>query len=420
MSTSQFTFTDLFAGMGGFRLALESLGGACVKSSEISPKAKEVYGENWADEPGHNAGDIRKVTFLPDHDLMVGGVPCQAWSISGKNLGFEDSRGQLWWDTIRLLRASKPRGFIFENVKGLTDPRNAESFQFILNELETSGYEVSWKLLNAYDFGLPQNRERVFIVGSRTGLRNFQWPTKVRSDRMLLHYMEGMQHLETSARRAPDPDGEVSFNKLTAAGERNEFFVLCDIRHGPTSVHSWELKDLGPRADAICMALLRNRRNAKYGDRDGNPLSTEALTALVPRLELAELEALRGAGVLEMLDGKWDFRLRRLSGGYNGVYRVYLPNARFFSTLTATGMKDAVATELLDADTDEEYRRLFVDRLYRPGKYRFPTARECARLQGFPDSHRLHRREEASKFLIGNSVPPPIVRGVAENLLQSI
>lgn len=149
-------------------------------------------------------------------------------------------------------------------------------------------------------------------------------------------------------------------------------------------------------------------------------MSLEDIAEFVHGVTADELRALESAGALEAIGEKWDLRLRRISSGIDGVYRVYLPNSRFFSTLTATGMKDAVATELLEAKTDEEYRQGFIDKIYLPGKYRFPTARECARFQGFPDSHKLHSREDVSKFLIGNSVPPPVVRGVGERLLQSI
>ena len=112
---NKFTYVDLFAGIGGFRLALNSIGGECVNFTEINKDAITTYCTNFNEDPLFNLGDITKIKSLPEHDLLTGGVPCQSWSIAGKNLGFDDDRGQLWNDTIYLLNQSRPKGFIFEN-----------------------------------------------------------------------------------------------------------------------------------------------------------------------------------------------------------------------------------------------------------------------------------------------------------------
>ena len=161
----KFTFIDLFAGIGGFRMALNSLGGNCLNFSEINKDAINTYCENFNESNEHNLGDITKIKRLPNHDLLVGGVPCQSWSIAGKNLGFDDDRGQLWNDTIYLLNQSKPKAFIFENVKGLVDPRNKLALNYILERIKEAGYYANYYVLNSYDYGVPQNRVRIYILG---------------------------------------------------------------------------------------------------------------------------------------------------------------------------------------------------------------------------------------------------------------
>ncbi|MEZ5449773.1 MAG: DNA (cytosine-5-)-methyltransferase [Thiolinea sp.] len=116
MNTPTFTFIDLFAGIGGFRLALDKLGGKCLHFSEIHSDAINTYCANFKEDSSLNLGDITKVKQLPPHDILTAGVPCQSWSIAGKNLGFDDDRGQLWNDTLYLLNQSRPKAFIFENV----------------------------------------------------------------------------------------------------------------------------------------------------------------------------------------------------------------------------------------------------------------------------------------------------------------
>ena len=164
----RFTFIDLFAGIGGMRLAFQSLGGKCVFSSEIDPYAKRTYEVNFGEVP---FGDITKIEEcdVPEHDVLVGGFPCQAFSIAGKRMGFEETRGTLFFDIARIIDAKRPRSFFLENVKGLKNHRGGETLRVILKILrEDLGYTVpDPQILNAKYFGVPQNRERVFIVGFR-------------------------------------------------------------------------------------------------------------------------------------------------------------------------------------------------------------------------------------------------------------
>lgn len=161
----KFTFVDLFAGIGGFHNALQSVGGECLAFSEIAPDAISAYCANLKMSSEYNLGDITKLKTLPSHDFMTAGVPCQSWSIAGKKLGFDDDRGQLWNDTLFLLNEVRPKVFLFENVKGLVDPRNKKAIDYILDRIKQAGYYAEKYLLNAYDYGVPQNRVRVYFVG---------------------------------------------------------------------------------------------------------------------------------------------------------------------------------------------------------------------------------------------------------------
>jgi len=171
---SQLTFVDLFAGIGGFRIPLEELGCKCLGYSEIDKKAIQVYRDNFIKDANLDEvylGDITNLNQLPfPIDVLVGGVPCQPWSIAGKMQGLDDPRGQLWIDVFRVVKANRPKAFIFENVKGLTEPRNIDSLKYIINNLTSSGYVVKYEVLNSYDFGLPQDRDRMFIVGIRNDI----------------------------------------------------------------------------------------------------------------------------------------------------------------------------------------------------------------------------------------------------------
>jgi DNA (cytosine-5)-methyltransferase 1 len=178
---AKFKFIDLFAGIGGFRLALQNLGGKCVFTSEWDEQAKKTYQANFGDRP---FGDITKeVTkqFIPDNfDMLCAGFPCQAFSIAGKRGGFEDTRGTLFFDVAEIIRRKKPKAIFLENVKGLRNHDKGKTLNTILNVLRNDlGYFVPEpQILNAKDFGVPQNRERIFIVGFRgdLGIDEFDYP----------------------------------------------------------------------------------------------------------------------------------------------------------------------------------------------------------------------------------------------------
>ena len=177
-----FTFVDLFAGIGGFRLALQNLGGRCVFSSEWDYHARASYLMNYGEMP---FGDITQDTvkaFIPDNfDILCAGFPCQAFSLAGKRRGFEETRGTLFFDVAKIIKLKQPKAFFLENVKGLTNHDKGKTLKTILKVLrEDLGYYVpDVQLVNARDFGLAQHRERIYIVGFRSdlGISSFDYPS---------------------------------------------------------------------------------------------------------------------------------------------------------------------------------------------------------------------------------------------------
>lgn len=177
----KFKFIDLFAGIGGFRLAMQNLGGKCVFTSEWDREAKRTYKANFGERP---FGDITKEStkeYIPDgFDILCAGFPCQAFSIAGKRGGFEDTRGTLFFDVAEIIKRKQPKAIFLENVKGLRNHNGGKTLATILNVLRNDlGYYVPEpQIINAKDFGVPQNRERIYIVGFRSDLRidSFEYP----------------------------------------------------------------------------------------------------------------------------------------------------------------------------------------------------------------------------------------------------
>ena len=162
---NEFRFIDLFAGIGGIRIGFESIGGRCVFSSEFDEDACKTYEANFGEHP---QGDITKIDTadIPDFDILLGGFPCQAFSIIGKKKGFADeARGTLFFEIERILKGKKPSAFMLENVRNLTAHDHGRTFKVIVSHLGALGYHVHYKVLNALDFGVPQKRERIIIIG---------------------------------------------------------------------------------------------------------------------------------------------------------------------------------------------------------------------------------------------------------------
>lgn len=158
------TFIDLFCGIGGFRLGMEQSGFNCVFSSEINPHACSMYEANFGENP-FNDITLLDPTIIPHVDILCAGFPCQAFSKAGKQEGFNDVRGTLFFDLCRIIESKQPKVLLLENVKNLLKHDKGNTFKVIKHTLESLGYLISYKVLNAKDFGVPQNRERIIIVG---------------------------------------------------------------------------------------------------------------------------------------------------------------------------------------------------------------------------------------------------------------
>lgn len=169
---------DLFAGIGGIRLGVEKAFGSvdCVFTSEIDKHAVTTYKANFKE--GHVFGDIKQIdaSDVPDHDILLAGFPCQPFSQAGLKKGFTDTRGTLFFDIERILLAKQPKAFLLENVKQLKSHDKGRTFQTIIDHLNKAGYKVFYEILKARDFGIPQNRERIYIVGFLDHSINFEFP----------------------------------------------------------------------------------------------------------------------------------------------------------------------------------------------------------------------------------------------------
>lgn len=428
MFNNQFTFIDLFAGIGGFRIALEKLGGKCIGFSEIDAQAINTYENNFNCSGEGYLGDITKISSLPKCDVIVGGVPCQSWSVAGKLKGFDDPRGKLWFDSIRLVKMAEPKVFIFENVKGLLDPRNKSCLDLLLKEFKKLKYKVSVKLLNAYDFGLPQNRDRVIIVGTRldnNSSSKFEFPQPINKPHRLYKFFDNLNvdpdNLKTIKFSSKELfGGKVPFsrNRFQKPDELNDFFIMCDTRNGHTTVHSWDIIRTTKKEKEICFLHLRNRRKSKYGPKDGNALTLKDYQELQANITQDDIDGLISKKIFrEVTEGQYEFANSKNSSGINGVYRVYFPESEIFSTLTATGTRDMIATRSIPRDTPEIFRKSFIKEIIKKKNYRSISPREAARLQGFPETFKIHENTKSAMKQFGNSVPVPVVCHVMESIL---
>lgn len=267
----KFTFIDLFAGIGGFRIAFQDFKGKCVFSSEIDKYARMTYDANFGEIP---FGDITKISEkdIPNHDILLGGFPCQAFSIAGQRGGFNDTRGTLFFDIARIIKEKKPKAFFLENVKGLFNHDSGRTLNVILNTLrnDLKYYVPEPEIVNAKDFGVPQNRERIFIVGFRKDLNieNFKYPKPLRKkvvfkdikeDREVsVKYYLSTQYLDTLRKHKLR-------HKSKGNGFGFEIIPDCDI------------------ANAIVVGGMGRERNLVYDDRLTNFTPVTKIKGIVNR-----------------------------------------------------------------------------------------------------------------------------------------
>lgn len=227
----EFTFIDLFAGIGGFRIPLQELGGKCVFSSEYNYHAQRAYEYNFGEVP---FGDITKLNLeiVPKHDILCAGFPCQPFSISGKMKGFEDTRGTLIYHVFELIEKCQPKVVLLENVKHLVYHDEKRTLSTIVQHLEEMGYVVSKKVLNASDFGLPQNRERIIIIGHKETRFDF---TKIK--KMPKPALKNFLDKENDFEYLDEPytileEQKIQDSGLIFAGYRNKTIRKAGVRPG--------------------------------------------------------------------------------------------------------------------------------------------------------------------------------------------
>lgn len=357
---------ELFAGIGGFRLAMESTGIETVWANDLDHKACAVYRDRFG-EKSVVQGDIKRhVEEIPAHDVLSAGFPCQPFSSAGKKQGIEDVRGTLFQVIVDVLRSRRPKYFVLENVKRLLEMEKGWHFATILYSLSELPYRIEWRLLNATSVGLAQNRQRVFIIGTRDDSSD-DMPVKLASE------------AELSGLSQRDLSRLASYGywlPLSAHGSSFPTWGLC--YHG--QFFAVDIPHVEQKATPITLAdVLEQRVDSKFD-------FTEITLQWLHKNTIVE----------RFVDG-----VQILSNQAGGARMGY----------TIFGTKGVAPT--LTASTSRHYER------YKIGtRYRRLTNVEYARLQGFPDEHCRVASIYDQYILFGNAVPPPLAASVLARLMN--
>ena len=432
-------FIDLFSGMGGIRLGFEQafrkagFNTKCVLTSEIKEAAIKAHELNFPGEVLE--GDITKIATkdIEDFDFLLAGFPCQAFSVAGKQRGFADTRGTLFFEVERILRDKKPYGFILENVEGLVrhDKENAtdkigRTLNTIIHSLETMGYEVNWKVLDAKNFGLAQTRNRIYIVGTlkdKISLDNFK--TKTKSFGRIQE--NGLPTVDNAFTQA-----------LLAIYQPQELYgkSIKDKRGGGNNIHSWELGIRGQTTIAeknLLNRLLKERRKKHWAEvigidwMDGMPLTVEQIRTFYDSDQLEDmLQHLLELGYLVYEHPKKKVTIINEDGrssservpdeskpkGYNIVTgKLSFDFSQILDPFTATPTMVAMDMERVGVVDGNGIRRL--------------TLNEGLALFGYPKKYSLEiydiegKRRKAGFDLLGNTVCVPVIQAVAERVAVS-
>lgn len=420
-------FIDLFAGIGGIRKGLEQAiitrgdTPVCVFTSEIKPYAISVLRQNHPDEEIY--GDITKVDekSIPDFDILCAGFPCQAFSAAGKREGFADTRGTLFFDVERILREKKPKGFILENVEGLVNHDNGKTLKTILGRLEALGYKVSYRLLNSKYFGVPQERKRIYIVGTFTAAPNLDgFPVRKSVLGDILE--KGKPTLDTKFTR-------LLLSKFPVAELYGK--SIKDKRGGANNIHSWDLEikgEITQNEKKLLNLILTERRKKKWAEEykidwmDGMPLTRDMIATFYPDQDLdgllddlvskgylvkehpkKKVMTANGAGVAsshreqdETLPKGYNIVAGKLSFEINKI----LDPAQMAPTLVAMDM------DKLAVPDGDGVRKL--------------TLREGLRMFGYPEDYQFHIKDKKGFDLLGNTVVVPVIEAVCNRLLTTI
>ena len=413
------TFIDLFAGTGGIRIGFEQacrkfgIETECILSSEIDKKACETYEMNFGETP---QGDIRNIKNIEPFDVLLGGFPCQPFSYAGKQKGFGDTRGTLFFEIERILKDHNPKIFLLENVRGLTTHDKGRTFSTIIQSLEKLGYGVNYLLLNSSNFGVPQNRVRVYILGQlhekpiltiNSG-RGASDSHKFKSLIFQKSLFGNGGYKVIADILDKDVDSKYSCSKNFVSKLKkiigDDFSKLngvrlIDYRNGE-SIHSWELGIKGNCSKdeiELMNQLVKNRRRKIFGThQDGKRLTLEQIITFIriPKIR-AVIKSLESKGYIKQVDGKYN----PVAG--NMSFEVF----KFLDP-------DSISITLVSSDA----HKLGVVVNNYPRRI---TPREAARIQGFPESFRIHPNDSSAYRQFGNAVAVPVIQTVLENYLMN-
>lgn len=418
-------FVDLFAGMGGLRIGFEKAFKArgfeteCVMTSEIKSHAIEVLKHNF--EHHSFVGDITKVNEkdIEDFDFLLAGFPCQPFSSAGNRLGFDDTRGTLFFDVARILKEKRPYGFLLENVEGLVTHDKGKTLQTILNVLEELDYNVNWKLLDSKNFGVPQSRSRVYIVGTKNhkvDLENFEIKKKVLKD-----------VLETRLETVNSHFTECLFNHYTP--EELYGKAIKDKRGGKDNIHSWDIGlkgEVSEEQKIILEQLFKERRKKKWAEEigikwmDGMPLTLSQISTFNKSKNLKLLlDDLVKKGYLKLEHPK-EQRLIEKEDGKLVKKRIPDESKEKGYNIVA-GKLSFEFTKILDPNgITPTLVAMDVSKLgvIDNGGLRQLSLREGLRLCGYPDTYSLNCLNNVSDGfdLLGNTVVINVVEEVAKKI----
>ncbi len=415
-------FIDLFAGIGGIRKGFEmacfenGFTSKCVFTSEIKPYAVDVLLQNHPKEKVF--GDITKISSkeIEDFDFLLAGFPCQAFSAAGKRLGFQDTRGTLFFEVERILKEKKPFGFILENVEGLVNhdrekktDKIGRTLSTILLHLENLGYKVNWRVLNAKDFGVPQERKRIYIIGTikeKPDLDSFETKHKFLSDIL-------ERGLSTSNN---------NFVKLVLShypAEKLYGMSIKDKRGGDNNIHSWDIEYKGCVSDEqkkLLNELLKERRKKKWAEEfgidwmDGMPLTINQIKTFYSNPKLEEM--------LDDLVAKKYLKKEYPKRKVNGV-RKPDPSLPIGYNIVAGKMSYEIAKVLDPNGIAPTLVAMDMEHLYvvDGSGLRRLTLREGLRLFGYPDNFKFDVSVSDGYDLLGNTVVVPVISQVANKVL---
>ena len=413
----------MFAGIGGirkgFELACKENGfqTKCVFTSEIKPYAIKVLKQNHPDETVN--GDITQVEAkdIPNFDFLLAGFPCQAFSAAGKRLGFEDTRGTLFFEVERILKEKKPYGFVLENVEGLVNHDREKSgdkigrtLTTILEHLDALGYKVSWKVLNAKYFGVPQERKRVYIVGTKKDYPN----------------LDKFHHIDCSLSDVLEKGMATTDSKFTRLLLEHytveELFgkSIKDKRGGKNNIHSWDIEIKGSvskEQKELLNIMMTERRKKKWAEEygidwmDGMPLTIEMIRSFYDASNLEEM-------LEDLVEKKYvrkEYPKRKI-----GNRREQDSSLPLGYNIVAGKMSFEVSKVLDPKEIAPTLVAMDMQHLFVPdgNGIRQLTLREGLRLFGYPDDYKFDVTIDEGYDLLGNTVVVPVIKAVSERVLD--